>query len=123
MDLKPSAISHQPSGMSPWSIQEHFSALERDQPIADHLLEVGHEGLNLVRRVHDLDDDWQILRELQQLCGVDAAVRAEAHESLHDGGAGQPALARFEHDRFIERLAVPAIRLAAEVPQQLAFSW
>src|SRR5215831_8984851 len=49
-------------------------------------------------------------------------MRAEAHEAFDDGGAGKSALTRLEHDRLVERFAVPAIRLADEDPQQLAFS-
>src|SRR5712664_3814491 len=104
-------------------IEQHFRALERDQPVADHLLEVGHERFDLVRRVDDLDHDRQILRELQQLGGVNAAVSTEAHEAFDDRRAGEAALARLDHDRFVERLPVPAVRFADEDPQQLAFGW
>ena len=82
----------------------------------------GHERLDLFRRIDNLDDDRQILRQLQQLGGVDPAVRAEAHEAFDHGRAGEPALARFEHDGLVERLAVPAVGLADEDAQQLAFS-
>ena len=38
-------------------------------------------------------------------------------------GAGQPSRSRLEHDRLVQRLALPVIRFADEDAQQLAFSW
>ena len=52
---------HDHPSASPGPIQQHFGALERDEPVAHHLLEIGHERFDLVRRVHDLDDDRQVL--------------------------------------------------------------
>ena len=64
-----------------------------------------------------------ILRELQQLRGVNAAVGAEAHKTLHHSCAGQPAPTRFENDSFVQRLPVPAVGFADEDAKQLSLSW
>src|SRR6478609_7259864 len=43
---------------------------------------------------------------------------AEAHRSAQDSGAGKMHLARFEHDRLVERLVVSLVILADEDAQE-----
>ena len=56
-----------------------------------------------------LDHHRQVHREPQNLGSVNAAGRAETHRAAQDGRAGEMQLARFEHDRLVKRLVLPAI--------------
>ena len=65
--VAPSALLLRPS---PAAVLDHPRLLEGDQPILDHLLEVGKELLDLRLGVDDFDDDRQILGEAQHRGGV-----------------------------------------------------
>src|SRR6266545_2062389 len=53
--------------------------LHRHHPAAHHSVEHREELLNLLLAVHDFDDERQIHREPENLCGVQTAGLAEAH--------------------------------------------
>src|SRR5262249_12333527 len=94
--------------------------LHRDQPLLDHLVEGGQEGLDLLLRVHDLDDDGQVLAEAEDARGVDSASGPESLEATEDRGPREAAAARARHDNLVERAPVPAVGLADEDADELA---
>ena len=60
----------------------------------------------------------QILRQAQDLGGVQMARMAEAHRPAQHGGAGKAHLARLQHDRLVEGLMPGLVVLADEDAQQ-----
>jgi hypothetical protein len=85
------------------------------RPLASDGLDRCEERIDLVRAVDDLDHERQILGEAQDLGRVQMARMAEAHR---DGRAGKAHLARFQHDRLVERLTASLVVLADEDAEQ-----
>ena len=73
---------------------------------------------DLLLNVHDLDDERQVLRQSQDLGGVQMARMAEAHRSAQHGGAGKTHLAGLQHDGLVERPVAGLVVLADEDAQQ-----
>jgi hypothetical protein len=71
--------------------------------------------------VDNLDDHRQIHGQPKDLRGVDSTGSAEAHRAAKDGCAGQLELARFKHDRLVERLVLPTIAFTNEDAEQSGF--
>ena len=107
-----------PASRSATAVGEDLDLLERDQPIADHLVELGQDGADAVLLVDDLDQDRQVLRETQQPGRVEVRVGAEALDAADDGRAGQLPLAQERDDRLVERLAIVVVRLADVDPDE-----
>ena len=78
----------------------------------------GVDELDLFLGVDDLDDDGQVLRQADDLGGVEHARVSEAERSAQHGGPGEMHLARFQHDRLVERLVVGLVVLADKDAQQ-----
>ena len=96
--------------------------LERHHPVGDHLVELGHDRLDSLRPVCDLDHDREVLREPQDARGVQVRVRAEPLDPPQDRRAGHPFLSEHLDDRLVERLPAVLVGLADEDSQQLALA-
>ena len=109
----------------PWrcAVENHLHALECDETFLHHAVQMRKERRDLVLGVDDLDDDREVRRESQDLGRVEPAVRAEADEPLPHRCASESLLPRLFDNRLVQRSTVPAVGLADEDPQQLAFSW
>jgi hypothetical protein len=100
------------------AVAAHLHPLDGGEAAIHHLVEQRQEGIDPLRGIDDLDHHRQIARQAQDLGGVQAAVVTEAEGPAQHRGAGQARLARLEHDRLVERLAVGAIVLAEKDAQQ-----
>src|SRR2546423_615972 len=100
------------------AVHQDHDVLHRDHPLGDQRLQVGEEELDLVLRIDDFDEDWQVGGHLEEAGLVDNAVGAEAFGAAEDGGAGEAELARFLDDRLVERLAGEAVGFTDEDAQQ-----
>ena len=107
-----------PALVVPRAVLHNLHPFHGHQGAAQHALDQGQEGLDLVARVDDLDDDRQVLRQAQDLGGVQVAGMSEAGDAAQHGSAGQPRLARLENDRLVERHMAVAVVLAAEDAQE-----
>ncbi len=92
--------------------------LERDEAFGHHLVEDGQEPVDVRRRVDDLDDDRQVLREPQDVRRVKDAARSESGRALKDGGSGEAFPPEPLEERRRQRLVMPAVRLADEDADQ-----
>src|SRR5579863_4239867 len=110
--------ARRPLGLARGAVAQHLHLLEGDETARHHLLEHRHERLDVVLAVDDLDHDRQILRQAQDLGGMQAARLAVAERPTQHGRAGEMQLARLQYDRLVERLAAVLVALAAEDPQQ-----
>ena len=100
------------------AIADHLDLLGGDQRAAHDGLDGGDEFFDLLLPVHDLDDERQILRQAQDLGGVQMARMAEAHRPAQHGGAGEAHLAGLQHDRLVEGPMSGLVVLANEDAQQ-----
>src|SRR5678809_611462 len=76
------------------AIRDHLDPLQGDHAVPHHLVQEWQDGLDLLRGVHDLDHDRQVLAEAQDLRGVDAALGAEPHHPAKNRRARETRLAR-----------------------------
>src|SRR5262249_50560357 len=81
-------------------------------PSPDHVVELGKNGVDLLFRLHALDDEWQIERELEKAIGAQMAARAVSHDRSIHGGAGVVLSAQHLDDRRVQRLSVELVALA-----------
>src|SRR2546422_10075366 len=97
---------------------EHLYFFEGHEAAAHHLVEDGKELVNFLFTVDNLDDQRQVHGEAQDFGGMQAARFAKSHGASQNGGAGEMHLARFQYDRFIERLMMPAITFTEKDAKQ-----
>ena len=71
----------------------------------------------------DLDDDRQILRQPQDLGGVNAAGMTEADVSAQDGRAAEMHFAGFEDDRLVQRQMLKPVVFTEEDSEQHGIAW
>ena len=83
-------------------------------PARHHAVEDGQEVLDLVLSADDFDDERQVLGEPQNLCRMKTARMAEAHWAAQNRRARQASFARLQHDRVIERAALPGLVVLAD---------
>src|SRR5690348_2598142 len=105
------------------AVSQYFHLLQGNEAAADHAVEDGEEGVDLLLAVDDLDDDRQVFREAQDLGGVQPAGMAETERAAQNGGPGEMPFARLEHDRLVERTVLASLVLADEDPQQNGVPW
>src|SRR3972149_2936495 len=77
--------------------------LEGDEPFRDKLVDCWQKGVDLLFRIHDLDHDRQVCRELEELRRMDSGVASEAHRAAENRRAGQVRFSRATHDRLVQR--------------------
>ena len=78
----------------------------------------GRKVFNLFLRVDDLDDDRQILREPQELGGMNTARMAESDMATQDGCTAEVHLPRLQDDGLMKRNAINLVIFAKEYPEQ-----
>ena len=59
------------------TVLQHLDLLQRDEAFRHHLVEDRKQAVDLLLRVHDLDDDGQVLGEPQDARRVEDAPGAE----------------------------------------------
>src|SRR5579883_844302 len=99
-------------------VVEHLDLLDRDQSTRHHGVEERQECIDLLLGIDDLDHDRQILRQAQDLGGVNAARMAEADSPAQNRRPAQLHLPGLQHDRLVERQAFELVVLAEKYPQQ-----
>src|SRR5712664_2432597 len=114
-------VGGQISAILDLAVLQHLHFLERHQSATHHFFERRQESINLFLLIHDFDDYRQVIREPQDLRGVQLALPAEAHRSTKHGAPGKLHFARFQHDGLIERTSAEFVVLAGEYPQQDSF--
>src|SRR2546425_659151 len=103
------------------AIQPDLDLFERRESLRDGGVDDGQKPFDLVLGVDDLDDDWQVLGEAQDLGGVQAAVGAEPLHPPQHRGSRQAVFARLPDDPLVQGRAVVPIALAHEDPEKMAF--
>ena len=96
-----------------------MNPFDRQHLLLHHLVEQRHDAVDVLRRVHDLDQDRKILRQAEDPRRVQPRVGTESFDPANDGRACQALRADALDDRLVERLAVPRVRLADEEPEKL----
>src|SRR6185437_4185002 len=104
------------------AVHDHAHLLERDQPAAEHGVELGKDGVDLLLRLDAFDDDRQVDGELDEPVGVNLGCRAETHDAAEHGGSGVVPRAEQLDDLLIQRLAVVLVGFADVDPHQHAFA-
>src|SRR5690348_2187456 len=95
-------------------IVQHLDAFERNEAVLDHLFEHREEGVDLFGAVDYLDDHRQVFGEPQDLCRVQNAVLAEAHDATQDSSAREAVFSRLQHKGFVEWMVTVPIAFADE---------
>ena len=50
-----------------WAVEDHADFFHGDQAAADHFVEAGKHGFDVLLRFNDFDHDGEVLREAQDL--------------------------------------------------------
>src|SRR6185437_3645911 len=123
------AVVRRPASASPASALGSFAVvddaylLDGDEAARHHAVECRQKRFNSRFGIDDFDDHWQIVRELEDLGGMQDARLAEADRAADHGGAGKACFARLEHERFIERQVAVPVLFADEDAQQCRVFW
>ena len=96
--------------------------LERDEPLGHHLVQHRKKPLDVLLRVHHLDDQGKVLREPLEHRGVKHAAGAEAPDAPDDRGPRVAVPAETLEERHPERLVMPPVGLADEDAHQDLFA-
>src|SRR5881296_45307 len=104
------------------AVEDHPCPLERDEPSADHLVEVGENRLDRFLGFHDFDDEREIEREAQDFLRVNDARGPEAGHTPEHCRASKSLLAELLEERLVQRLATVLVALTDEDPHQRAFA-
>src|SRR3954452_3369457 len=94
------------------AIRDDLDLLERDEPVADHRVDLRQDLPQPVLLVDDLDEDREVGGEGQDPGRVEVVLRTESLDPADDGRAREPALSQQMDDRLVERLALPRVGLA-----------
>jgi hypothetical protein len=105
----------------PTAIKMDLNLFQSGHAFFDLFIDKGQKLLQFIPRVDYLDDDRQVLRQPLDLKSVQTAVSAKTHHPTHHRSAGQTFLSRFQHQPFVQKLAVMAVALADENAQQVTF--
>src|ERR1043166_6255270 len=92
--------------------------LQRDEPPADHPVELGQDGVDLLLGVDALDDQRKIDGEAQDLVAVQPRGGPEAQDGAAYRRSGVVPLPEEAHDRLVERLALPLVALPDVNPHE-----
>jgi hypothetical protein len=104
-------------------IFNYLDTFQRYHPAAHHSFQRRQESVDLLFAIDDFNDDRQIHREPQNLCGVHSTRYPETHRAAQNGRAAEMRFARFQYNRFVKRFVIPAIAFADENPQQHRITW
>src|SRR5436190_23968282 len=102
------------------SIQNDPRRFDGDEAFTHESIEHGKKRFDPVARIHYLDHDWKILRELEDFRGVHSAVRAKPHEPLPDRRARQSSLPGLADDDFVQRTVVVLVAFTDEHSEEHA---
>ncbi len=95
---------------------------ENDQALLHHLIENGHERLQLFFRINYRQQDGTIVRETQRSVFVNSAIGAITENSPINRNAGNIVRPQAVDDGFMQWLAVPLVVLADVDSHQLGFA-
>jgi hypothetical protein len=87
---------------------------DRRNTSAQKLAEDGEKGIHLVFGVDNFNDNWQVMRGVQDFRSAKPASLAISHIPSKDGCASKVRGLRLHHDLFIEGAAFILIVLAAK---------
>src|SRR5262245_32526020 len=85
--------------------------VEGDQTVDVQVVEVRQEPADPLTRVHDHDQDGQVVTEAEEVRGVNDRVRAEPLDPPEHAGAGKPSLVRPMDDLAVQGTTVPGVAL------------
>jgi len=91
------------------AVCHHFDGLERDHSIAQHPIELGQDGADLLLGINRFDHDRQVFGQAQETRGVEVLPGAEALDTPENRGTRQTAFSQALDHRLVERLAMPPI--------------
>lgn len=92
--------------------------LERDEPTANHCIQLGQNALDPFGILNQLNDDGEIPGEPQDLVGVVATGRSVASHAAQDGHTAEILAAKEFHDGFVEGLSLPLVGFTDKNPHQ-----
>src|SRR5256714_1015544 len=95
-------------------VLDDLDVVDDHQSLADQLVELRQERLDLRRGVHDDHHQGQILAQRQDPRGVDAGRGAVALDPPEDARPGQLRFLRAAHDLVVERSVPVLVRLTDE---------
>src|SRR6267142_5430269 len=96
----------------PRPIEMDLDLFQSSQAFFDLFVDQGQKAIEFLARVHNLDNDWQVLRQPFDLESMQTAVCAETHHPAHHCGSRKACFPRFEDDPFVQEPAVVAVALA-----------
>jgi hypothetical protein len=97
----PLAASGAWRSMVPIAVAEHLDLFERDQAAAHQRLDRLEKAPDSRFRFDDLDHHGEVLREAEDLGGVQPARATEPHRAAQHRGPSQVHLAGLYHDRLV----------------------
>src|SRR5262249_48380019 len=103
-------------------VHDHPRPLQRDEPAADHLIQLGEDRSNSLLCIHTLDDYRQVERENLDPIGAELGTCAVTHDRAKHGRASVVLLAQQLDNRLVKCSPLPAIPLADMDPHQGALS-
>src|ERR1051326_8934957 len=90
---------------------DHFDVRDDDQTVAEHTFHYGPCFRNLLVAVDHGNHDGHVARHVEQRLLVCVPLCAVAEDPLIHGCAAHIHHAQPLHNRVVERLAIPAVRL------------
>jgi hypothetical protein len=100
------------------TILKNLNLLGGHETARHHAIKYGQERVDLFLCVDDLDHNWQILREAQDLRGMNVARMAEPDMSPQDRSTAKSHLARLQYNRLVERQVIEFVIFAEENTEQ-----
>jgi hypothetical protein len=100
-----------------------LDGFERDKALLHEIVEQRNKRANLLLGVHDLDQDRQVRREIENARRMHDRMTAETLDAFKDGCSGKSLFARGFDDRGVKRLRTATIAFADEDAQQLSAAW
>ena len=89
-----------------------------ERPLREHLVEDRKKLVDVSLVVHDLDEDGEIGRQVDDALSVDDAGSSKPGEAVNDRRTCEALLAQSFEQRAVERLMMPLVRVADEDANQ-----
>src|SRR4051794_11491508 len=105
------------------AVRDDFDALEGDETVGHHGVDLGQDGSDPVLLVDDLDEHGQVGRERQDPRGVEVVAGAETLDPADHRRPGQTSIAQQMDDRLVQRPPMPAVGFADVDPGEQALTF
>jgi hypothetical protein len=119
--FSPGSASWRNGSLHAAAVEANLDVLEGCEPFVNYRIDVVKKRLELFAGIHHFHDNREIQGQSLYLERVEAAVRAESHETSEDCGARQTTFPRAKNDPFVKRFPVVFVILPEKYSQQATF--